>query len=1096
MDGGGTRLHVYRWLEASKARKDADEKHLHSLPELKTQKKWTQKVHPGVSTFGEKPDRIGPDHLQKFFDHALAIVPKAAVPETPIFLLATAGMRLLPDSQRSRLLAEMCSYARSKTEFLIPDCTANFQVIPGSTEGLYGWVAANYLLGGFDSPKDHDHGKGHHTYGFLDMGGASAQIAFAPNATEAERHANDLTLLRLRTVDGAPAEYRVFVTTWLEYGVHEARRRYVERLVEESGQNNPEELHDPCLPKGLSTTTKGDILLPGSKTVAGKIPSLLGTGDFKECLKKTFPLLDKDAPCEDEPCLLHGVHVPAIDFDVNHFVGVSEYWHTTHEVFEMAHKDKAYDFRTYQERVIEFCSKDWHVIQEGVQKHTFGKKVDEGRAIEVCFKASWLINILHEGIGIPRVGVEGLAPSGHNGTKEVLANAKNKGFTDSFQAVDKIADTEVSWTLGKMVIYASSQVQPKGDSLPVGFGSNVAGLPEDFQFGGLAKGTFTNSTGEKGWHDTLFSGDSPRRVPGFLFFVVIICVATFLLCGRERRQRAYSKLGLNTNHRPGPAKRRGLFGSKLPFFRSKSSHVAYERVLEDGPAAEEFALGPLEGDEDNHYSDSSASSGSRAGRASGLATPRIHESGSQDFYEHSNSSQNFGLGISGNAMGRSGLTGRTDSKDKLAGMMGPLSDTMPLFQRLRQSIGGFLTPQRPSQRCPQRSETQRQPTKSPSLEQAKQRLDRQSANPSKRTAEWLRKHSADIKTPKGVRGSRVVKPTPSPRQSSKAKGKSWAHVLPNWLVKQPVPEKQDSLEGTTVFGFDESPSQSPGLDNDATLIEAAARVGGEKANAALFAPEEEDQIYTPTAEDLEVMKTWSNDEVWTFHKLNMRGFEPLVPETWAMEFETLSDEIFSEDDSEWVIKAHEGSEYNACRALQNLFGLGGRVRDRITCKLRPEEALRRELLAYHKWTIMDAGLSRIDHIPMVAIGTAAHRESVDSVVGRVTDQLHELGRQYRAELYDYTDPVRGEPVYTRDLPTLYGAVITFSIVTFLTYDSNFPGKQVQSMGSYDFSNLQQDVWHAFAVAIVFVKARDYLIMLKDSNLLGTVLEDEDEDCDA
>ncbi|KAL8665960.1 MAG: hypothetical protein Q9202_001896 [Teloschistes flavicans] len=667
----GTRLHVYRWLEASKARKDADEKHLHSLPELKTQKKWTQKVHPGVSTFGEKPDRIGPDHLQKFFDHALAIVPKDAVHETPIFLLATAGMRLLPDSQRSRLLAEMCSYARSKTNFLIPDCTASFQVIPGSTEGLYGWVAANYLLGGFDSPTDHDHGKGHHTYGFLDMGGASAQIAFAPNSTEAERHANDLTLLRLRTIDGAPAEYRVFVTTWLEYGVNEARRRYVDRLLEESGQSNPEELHDPCLPKGLSTTTKGDILLPGSKTVAGKAPFLLGTGDFQECLKKTFPLLDKDAPCDDEPCLLHGVHVPAIDFDVNHFVGVSEYWHTTHEVFEMAHKDKAYDFRTYQERVIQFCNKDWHVIQEGVKKHTFGKKVDEGRAIEVCFKASWLINILHDGIGIPRVGVESLAPSSHNGTKEVLANAKDKGFTDSFQAVDKIADTEVSWTLGKMVIYASSQVQASGDSLPVGFGSNVAGLPEDFQYGALAEGSSTNSTLEKGWHDTLFGGDSPRRIPGFLFFVLIICVAAFLLCGRERRQRAYSKLGLGTTHRPGPPRRRGLFGNKLPFFRSKSSHAMYERVLEDGPAAEEFALGPLEGEEDNHYSDSSASSGSRAGRASGLATPRIHESGSQDFYENSNNSQNFGLGISGNAMGRSGLTGRTDSRDKLVGMMPP-----------------------------------------------------------------------------------------------------------------------------------------------------------------------------------------------------------------------------------------------------------------------------------------------------------------------------------------------------------------------------------------------------------------------------------------
>ncbi|KAL8950621.1 MAG: hypothetical protein Q9222_003352 [Ikaeria aurantiellina] len=647
---------------------------LQALPELKTKKKWTKKTHPaaGVSSFGEKPDRIGPDHLHELFEHALKFIPKAAVPETPIFLLATAGMRLLPDSQRSRLLAEMCSYTRSQTSFLIPDCTSNFQVIPGSTEGLYGWVAANYLLGGFDSPKDHDHGKGHHTYGFLDMGGASAQIAFAPNATEAERHANDLTLLRLRTLDGAPAEYRIFVTTWLEYGVNEARRRYVEQLQKESGKSDSTELQDPCLPKGLTTTTKGDILLPGSKTVDGKTPSLLGTGDFQECLKMTYPLLDKDAPCEDEPCLLHGVHVPAIDFDVNHFVGVSEYWHTTHEVFEMAHKDKAYDFQTYQERVEEFCSKDWHDLQAGIKKHDWGKKVTKDKAIEICFKASWLISILHDGIGIPRVGIEKAPASEHNGTKEVLDNAKEKGFTDSFQAVDKIADTEVSWTLGKMVIYASSQIAPKDDSLPVGFGRNVPGLPDDFQYGALTETTMSNTTqqGSKGWHDTLFSGKSPRRVPGFLLFMLIICVAVFLLCGRERRQRLYMRIGLSSSRRPGSPKKRKLFGGKVPFFRSTTSHGAYERVLEDGRAADDFELGSVEGEEDNHYSDSSASSGSRAGRASGLATPRIHESGSQDFYEHSNGSNGVGLGIIGNAMDRTGLTGRTDSRDKLFGMTG------------------------------------------------------------------------------------------------------------------------------------------------------------------------------------------------------------------------------------------------------------------------------------------------------------------------------------------------------------------------------------------------------------------------------------------
>ncbi|KAI4214962.1 MAG: hypothetical protein LQ351_002678 [Letrouitia transgressa] len=626
--------------------------------------------YSGVSKFGEKPDRIGPDHLKELFEHALQIVPKEQVAHTPLLLLATAGMRLLPDRQQRELLQSMCSYAHSNTKFLIPDCGSNFQVITGQTEGLYGWVAANYLLGGFDSPEDHEHGKGHHTYGFLDMGGASAQIAFAPNRTEAERHANDLTLLRMRTLDGAAAEYRIFVTSLLEFGVNEARRRYVEVLQKEAGKSKTDELLDPCLPDGLSTTTKGDILLPGSKVVDGEAPTIRGTGHFDECLKKTFPLLDKEAPCKDEPCLLHSVHVPAIDFDVNHFVGVSEYWHTTHEIFEFGHKDKAYDFNTYQQRVSDFCSQDWGSIEEGINKHAWGKNVEEGTVIKICFKASWIINMLHDGIGIPRVGLENTHTTGHNGTKGILDGAKDKGFLDPFQAVDKIADTEVSWTLGKMVIYASSQIPAKEDGLPVGFGSNVPGTAADFEYGGLKEALSNDTTQDlrEGWHDTLFNGGSPRRIPGLLLFLFIICVALFLLCGRERRQRIYSKLNTHSSRRLRPGKRRGLFGSKMPFLRSGPDQVTYERVAEEGSAGGEFELGFVDGDfEDNEHSDSSAGSGSQAEKASGWATPRMHQTSGGEFFEHSNNSRGVGLGILGNAMNRSGLTGRVDSKEKLAG---------------------------------------------------------------------------------------------------------------------------------------------------------------------------------------------------------------------------------------------------------------------------------------------------------------------------------------------------------------------------------------------------------------------------------------------
>lgn len=718
---------------------------------LKTEKKWTKKIHQGlsflleppqsirhrfdnktlgVSTFGEKPDQVGPGHLKELLTHAVDIIPKDAAEDTPLFLLATAGMRLLLESQRRELLSEICSYARSQTKFQIPDCDLHIQVLPGDTEGLYGWIAVNYLLGGFDLPEERGHEMDHHTYGFLDMGGASAQIAFAPNKTEAVRNADDLKLLRLRTLDGANDEYRVFVTSWLGFGVNEARKRYIEWLLKATGKSDT--LQDPCLPAELSMTTKGDVFLPGPKTIAGKTPYLVGTGQFDQCLKRTYPLLEKDAICEDEPCLLNGVHVPAIDFDVNHFVGISEYWHTTHALFEKLHdEEKAYNLNTFQQRVTNFCSMDWKDIKKGIEDHNWGKKVTKEIAVEICFKASWLINILHEGIGIPRVGLE----NNHNRTKELFHSDKGKDYTNSFQAINKIDDTEVSWTLGKMVLYASSQIPPLSDKSPVGFGSNIpSGIPPDFQYAGSTLSTVTptpkNTTTTpntplpaEDWQDTLFANHSPRRIPGFFLFILILCVATFLLCGRDRRKSLYRKLfrSPSSSSRPHHSrirKRNKFYPSiKVPsFFRPSSSgrgvyhHHDHHQAnnLEDGhhhrPMTDPFELGTLEPYQDDdsegqagdneHCSDDSTGSGSWTGKSSGWATPAIIGGGGGgankpssggggglvDYFDNPSSfsttnsldavvpmttpgvdPKNSGLGLG--ILTRSGLVGRTENRD-------------------------------------------------------------------------------------------------------------------------------------------------------------------------------------------------------------------------------------------------------------------------------------------------------------------------------------------------------------------------------------------------------------------------------------------------
>src|SRR5690606_1731563 len=185
-------------------------------------------------------------------------------------------------------------------------------------------------------------------------------------------------------------------------------------------------------------------------------------------------------------CFFTGNKAPHIDFDVNHFLGVSEYWHLTHNIFEMNEDEKkAYDFATYQKKVLEFCSMDWDQIEQSVNGHKWGKNVDEKRAMETCFKASWMINVLHDGIGIPRVGIEGSFDEDKDG--------KRTGFLGAFKPIDKIDDVEVSWTLGRIILYATSLIPPASNTaLPVGFGSNVksSSVPSDFQFGwSLGHGT-------------------------------------------------------------------------------------------------------------------------------------------------------------------------------------------------------------------------------------------------------------------------------------------------------------------------------------------------------------------------------------------------------------------------------------------------------------------------------------------------------------------------------------------------------------------------------------------------------------------------------
>ncbi|KAK3055106.1 hypothetical protein LTS18_011842, partial [Coniosporium uncinatum] len=354
------------------------------------------------------------------------------------------------------------------------------------------------------------------------------------------------------------------------------------------------------------------------------------------------------------------------------------------------HQEKAYDFATYQSRVAEFCSQPWTQIVESVGQQKWGKKVDEGTVREVCFKASWLINVLHDGIGIPRVGVEGVKTGQtHNGTKEVLDSAKEKGFLNPFQAVNKIDGVEVSWTLGKIVLYAASQVPPPENEAvkAVGFGNNTRTLAEGgvtpgWQYAGGAPATLADDMTDTGyddgdWKDVLFDDDSPRRVPGVLLFMLILCVVVYFMCGRERRASFFSKLSRVLPGGGNGKRRKGL--GWLPGKLSGHTGPSYERV-EDGAATLDFELADYDSDLEREVSRpyqsgaNSATGSPKTGKTSGWATPQlVHPSASGSDtspkralgYGGSSSTNLHSLGLGSTQFGP-GLMSRAESREKLS----------------------------------------------------------------------------------------------------------------------------------------------------------------------------------------------------------------------------------------------------------------------------------------------------------------------------------------------------------------------------------------------------------------------------------------------
>uniref|UniRef100_A0A671QSH2 Ectonucleoside triphosphate diphosphohydrolase 2-like n=1 Tax=Sinocyclocheilus anshuiensis TaxID=1608454 RepID=A0A671QSH2_9TELE len=248
--------------------------------------------------------------LEACLKQAMRDIPPDRHHRTPVYLGATAGMRLLkitnPD-KASQILQEVKQKIKS-----FPFNFRGAVILSGQEEGVYGWVTVNYLLENFIK-----YGyvgrwlnSGRKTVGALDLGGASTQITFeTPETVE-----NELNSMTMRLYG---QEYSLYTHSYLCYGKEEALHQILAYLVESQG--NISKVYHPCYPSDFTDVFKLEQVFDSPCTVS-KRPKpynphswirVQGTGDYQSCVGNTSNIFSFQF-CPFSQCSFNGVFQPNI----------------------------------------------------------------------------------------------------------------------------------------------------------------------------------------------------------------------------------------------------------------------------------------------------------------------------------------------------------------------------------------------------------------------------------------------------------------------------------------------------------------------------------------------------------------------------------------------------------------------------------------------------------------------------------------------------------------------------------------------------------------------------------------------------------------
>nr|XP_035125892.1 ectonucleoside triphosphate diphosphohydrolase 4 isoform X5 [Callithrix jacchus] len=376
----GSRIFVYCW-----PRHNGNPRDLLDIRQMrdKNRKPVVMKIKPGISEFATSPEKVS-DYISPLLNFAAEHVPRAKHKETPLYILCTAGMRILPESQQKAILEDLLTDIPVHFDFLFSDSHA--EVISGKQEGVYAWIGINFVLGRFEHIEDDDEAVVEvnipgsesseaivrkRTAGILDMGGVSTQIAYEVPKTE-EVAKNLLAEFNLGCdVHQTEHVYRVYVATFLGFGGNAARQRYEDRIFANTIQKNrllgkqngltPDmPFLDPCLPLDIKDEIQQN----------GQTLYLRGTGDFDLCRETIQPFMNKTNETQTS---LNGIYQPPIHFPNSEFYGFSEFYYCTEDVLRMGGD---YNAAKFTKAAKDYCATKWSILRERFDRGLYASHAD------------------------------------------------------------------------------------------------------------------------------------------------------------------------------------------------------------------------------------------------------------------------------------------------------------------------------------------------------------------------------------------------------------------------------------------------------------------------------------------------------------------------------------------------------------------------------------------------------------------------------------------------------------------------------------------------------------------------------------------------